>query len=286
MENKYDTLVLSGGSVNGIIMFGSIQYLIDKNLLSNIKTYIGTSIGSIICYCLSIGYTPTEMVALVCTNYIFEHMKKFNFLKLIKGEGATSFKHIDDLLHKITIEKVGKRLTLKDVFDMFGKTLVFVTYNLTQNKAEYLSYLTYPNLDCLDAIRMSSNMPFIFEEFEYNGNMYTDGCICNNFPIDIAKDFGKNTIGIYIIDDVSKFSHSMKKPIDFIYKLFYVQYEEVIKNKLNKVLENTLIIPVKPSEKMFFDFNLTLNDKLEMFSYGYSQIKEKLEKGIYPYIKV
>ena len=267
METKYDTIVLSGGAVNGLVMFGSIEYLIDKNMLTDLKTYIGTSIGSIICYFLSIGYTPKEILVLVCTDYVlFDHMKKFSILKLLKGEGATSFKPVEDLLIKITVEKIGKRLTLKEVFDRFGKTLVFVTFNLTQNKTEYLSYLTYPDLDCLDAIRMSSNMPFIFEEFKYNGYSYVDGFVYNNFPIDIAKDFGKNTIGIYIIDDLSI---TTKKPIEFIYKLYYIQYREVIRYKLTNVLENTLVIPIKPSKKVFCDFNLTLNDKLEMFSHGY-----------------
>ena len=48
----YDTLVLSGGSSKGIIILGCIQYLVDNYLLKGIETYIGTSVGSIICFLL------------------------------------------------------------------------------------------------------------------------------------------------------------------------------------------------------------------------------------------
>ena len=64
----YDTLVLSGGGVNGILELGALQYCNDKNLLSSIKTYVGTSIGSIICYLLIIGYTPVEIIVYLCTH--------------------------------------------------------------------------------------------------------------------------------------------------------------------------------------------------------------------------
>lgn len=60
--NDFDTLVISGGSVNGISALGALQYLRDNEYLNNIKTYIGTSSGAFICYLLAIGYTPVEII--------------------------------------------------------------------------------------------------------------------------------------------------------------------------------------------------------------------------------
>jgi hypothetical protein len=70
--SHYDTLVLSGGSSKGIIILGALQYLIDNYLISNIETYIGTSVGSIICYLLLIGYTPIEIIVYICKNQLLE----------------------------------------------------------------------------------------------------------------------------------------------------------------------------------------------------------------------
>jgi predicted acylesterase/phospholipase RssA len=276
-DKDYDTLVLSGGSINGIIMYGAVQYLLDKNMLKNIKTYIGTSMGSITCYLLSIGCTPTEIVSYICTNQIFELMSNISILKFIKGNGAMSFQPVHDLLEKMTLDKIGKLITLKELYEMFGNTLVCVSYNLTQDKTEYLSHLTHPDLDCLSAVRMSSNLPFIFSEFIYKDNAYTDGAICNNFPIEKAKEFGNKSIGFYIIYDTTTLPYSIKQPVNFMYKLLYIQYAEILKNKFEKIDENALVIPITPSDKIFCDFNLTDKDKLEMFSFGYTQTKEFLE---------
>ena len=50
------TIVISGGSINGIICLGALQYLINNKLLDNITTFIGTSSGSMTGFLLSIGY--------------------------------------------------------------------------------------------------------------------------------------------------------------------------------------------------------------------------------------
>ena len=48
--SDFDTLVLSGGSSKGILILGALQYAYDNFLLNKIYKYIGTSIGSIICF--------------------------------------------------------------------------------------------------------------------------------------------------------------------------------------------------------------------------------------------
>ena len=58
----FDTLVLSGGSSKGILILGALQYAQDNFLLNKINKYIGTSVGSIICFLLLIGYTPIEIM--------------------------------------------------------------------------------------------------------------------------------------------------------------------------------------------------------------------------------
>ena len=75
----YDTLVLSGGSSKGIMTLGALQYLYDNFLLKNIKNYIGTSAGAMICYLLAIGYTPVEIIVYICKHQLLEKMQHFIF---------------------------------------------------------------------------------------------------------------------------------------------------------------------------------------------------------------
>jgi len=135
----YDCLVLSGGSSKGIVSLGALQYAVDNFLLKNVKTYIGTSSGAMICYLLAIGYTPIEIIVYICTHQIMEKIQHFNVVGMINGSGASSFASIQEQLEKMTISKIGNLLTLKDLQIRFEKTLICVTHNLSTNQTEYLS---------------------------------------------------------------------------------------------------------------------------------------------------
>ena len=113
-SGNFDTLVLSGGSTQGIIILGALQYAADNYLMTKIKTYVGTSVGSICGYLLAIGYDPVEIMVYLCTKQILEKMKHFNVVAMMNGNGATTFSHIHEQLEKMTIEKIGKLVTLKD----------------------------------------------------------------------------------------------------------------------------------------------------------------------------
>ncbi len=82
---------------------------------------------------------------------------------MLRGNGALSFNIIQEQLELMTINKLGYLPSLYDIYNKFGITFICVTYNLTQNKTEHLSYKNYPNLSCIQAIKMSSNFPIIFE---------------------------------------------------------------------------------------------------------------------------
>ena len=137
----YDTLVLSGGSIQGISLLGALQYFKDQNILNNdIKNFIGTSVGSVLCYLLIIGYTPVEIIVYLCINFqLFEKLKCFDLINASRGEGATTFLHISEQLEKMTIEKTGRLFTLKDLENTFGKKLFCVSYNITKAATEIIS---------------------------------------------------------------------------------------------------------------------------------------------------
>ena len=40
IAGEFDTLVLSGGSLRGFLVLGSLQYAMDNNLLNNIENYV------------------------------------------------------------------------------------------------------------------------------------------------------------------------------------------------------------------------------------------------------
>ncbi len=192
--NNYNTLVMSGGGTKGFCTLGALQYMQDNNIITSasIKNYVGTSIGSIISYFVAIGYTPIEIVVYLCSNNVFESLLN-NFSSLFEMSGIYKYSLITKHCENMTLAKIDYIPTLKQLYDNFGKKLYVCTYNLTQHKREYISYVNYPDMSCLDAIRLSSNIPFVFDECIYNGNEYIDGGVIDNFPTSLLQS----------IDDIS-----------------------------------------------------------------------------------
>lgn len=278
----YDTLVLSGESSRSFVTLGAIQYAFDNYLLKDLVNYVGTSSGSIICYLLAIGYTPVEIIVYICTNQLMEKMQHFNIVAMIQGRGATSFSSIQEQLEKMSIAKIGYLPTLNDLKEKMNKILVCVTHNLTENRTEYLSWETYPHLPCITALRMSSNLPLIFENYRYGNSLYVDGGISDNFAIDIGEKMGEKILGIVLNSECASFSNDAEvNTLEFIYKLIYVPVIQAINHKirLTSASNKCKIVNIKnvTANLKFFEFNVVSSTKLNMFSNGYEQMKEHIE---------
>lgn len=185
----YDTMILSGGGTKGLCSLGVLQYLQDSKRIdcSSVKRLVGTSIGAIICYFLAIGYSPIELVVYLCSHGVLESLTINNFDQIVSGEGIYDYQILRNVYEKMTLEKMDAIPTLNEVYTRFGKELVICTYNFTDRKTERLSYRTHPDLSCMDALRMSSNLPFIFSSFVYGDKEYIDGGVIENFSFSMLS---------------------------------------------------------------------------------------------------
>ena len=275
MSSKiYDTLVLSGSSIKGFAFLGALQYLYENKQL-NIQNYVGTSAGAMICYLLIIGYTPLEIFLDICTNQVLEKMQHFNIVAILQGKGAISFNIIRDHLERMTINKIGYLPTMQDLKTKFNTNFVCVTYNLTENKPEYITENTHPTLPCITALHMSGNLPLVFEHFKYGHSFYIDGGICNHFPINYAEKLGKNIIGLVIDGKHTKVNPELEIDVlEYIYNLMWVPIIQSMEDQISKIdFERTTIVRIDGSDRKCFDFDIKPNIKMDLFSSGWSQIE-------------
>lgn len=193
-----DILVLSGGGVNGLVQLGVLQVLHEQSKLTNVSTFVGTSVGAIIGYLLMIGYSPLEVVRVLDSSPLFDQLSHLNLSNLLKLKGGVSFDPIREALGDLTMLKLGVRdLTLIDLQTLTGKTLICTTFNLTKYQDEYLSPATHANLFTSDALRMTSNLPLIFDRFQgESGDYYLDGCLVENFPIGMGRYVAESILEI------------------------------------------------------------------------------------------
>lgn len=278
MEDNFDTLVLSGGGIKGFCLLGGLQCAIDNGYLKNIDNYIGTSIGAIICYLIAIGYTPMEIIVSLHTNKWLEKIQYFNLVSMINGDGATSFASIHEALEKLTIDKIGKILTLKGLKELYNKNLVCVTYNMSDCKTEYLSYENYPDLPCITAVRMSANIPLVFDRYKYMNNYYVDGGISENFAILKGEEIGSRVFGLNLEISEKSLKDNIKDNIlSYFIKLLQIPSLQYAKYKKTQITEKSFVINITTDNiKNAIDFSIKSKERLDLFSNGYLMVKKSL----------
>jgi len=288
LERGYEALVLSGGGSKGIIQLGFLHNLFTQQMIKfeDIDYYIGTSVGSIINFLLIINYTPVEILSLLFSEN-FELKDPINFLNILSNFGAYSNESIFNYISKLTEEKIGFIPTMKELFEMFGKVFVCVTHNLSSNPYDgeketvYIDYKSHPNLSCIEAIKMSSTIPLVFEKYIYDKNYFVDGGLSDNYPVQYACETfnDKKILGIAVCNNHKMLKHSDKVTIiDYVKCIMATSYRNNNSRSVqyyNKKL-HSVIISVDEEDEI--KFNITSSKKFELFSNGYQACKSLLNQ--------
>jgi predicted acylesterase/phospholipase RssA len=194
-----DTLCLSGGGIKGIAFISAIDHLINTKYidLKIIKNYIGTSVGAIICFLLSINYTPLELKHFI-TNFNFNFLnQKINISNILLQYGFIDGHKYIFILKKFLENKYNiLDITFNEHYLLTNNKLIIIGTNFTKGTEQIFNYINTPNMSILLAIRISISIPIVFTPVFYKDEYYIDGGIMNNFPLKYS--ILKNTIAIYI----------------------------------------------------------------------------------------
>jgi len=277
LEKPFETVCLAGMSTKALLALGAMQFLRDTNRLKSVKNFIGTSSGAMVAFFLIIGYTPAEILSFICVNQVMEKISHFNIVAMMNGRGATSWSKIQEIIEKMTVQKIGYLPTLKSLKDNFNKRLTVVTFNLTKNKTEYISHTTHPELPVLVALRMTANLPFVFEKYQYQNNYFIDGGCGINFPLKRAEEYGGRVIGMRVSNPKSTQDddESSKSFLSFVYRVLMLPIGEVERLQIADARSDTVIMTLSTTTLLrAFDFTFSNKEKMDMFSDGYQQMRE------------
>jgi len=190
---QFTSIVLSGGSLWTVASIGALKRLNeDQNLSMNVKNYVGTSAGAIICTCLAMGYSPQECLDFFINDFVDKHTIQFDLLEaleLFDTYGLTSGKPLDVLLDLMFKKKnIPLNITFLEFAKLTGKNLVICVSNINSARSEFWCVDETPGMSIKFALRTTCSIPIIMTPVEYKNNKYCDGCIYNNFPISYFKE--------------------------------------------------------------------------------------------------
>lgn len=278
--SSYDSIILSGGAVKGFALLGALQYLVDNQQLTECHTFIGTSIGAILSYLICIGYSPVEVMVIFCQTNWLRKLANFDVYNVVQGSGALSYSILNEMLEKLTVRKIGKFITLRELWDEFGKKLVCCTYNYTKNQEEFMDHEDHPNLQCLTALRMSANLPLIFEPFEYNGSIYIDGGVSSNFPVHYPKINASRVIGLVLQSNQPRHKPANHIPssLELMWKIMSLPMDHLQDLRVKEYVRRFKLVEIDVSDYFSLQFDLSKSEKFDLFSIGYNSVKNQLEK--------
>ena len=205
-KNLKVALVLSGGGVKGYAHFGVLRVLERENI--KIDYITGTSIGALIGTLYSIGYSVDEIekflddvnvssfLETVTDNtnlslekkeslkkysaYLsFDNELNFSFPKGLKGTGE----------EYLILKKMLGKYEYMDSFDNFPIPLRIVATNLNTGETKAFS-----KGDVAKVLIASMSIPSIFEPMKIDGEIYVDGLVTRNLPVEEAYDMGADIV--------------------------------------------------------------------------------------------
>lgn len=274
----FTELVISGASTNYMAILGALDYLHQHHNLQHLTRYIGTSIGSVICLLLAIGYTPRilQEVTVRCNFDDLHEITCDNVLSFFDELGIISGDKIMQLLQSFLHQKqIPINITFSQFRERFQKSLFITTWCLHDKDTVCMSHRNHPDMEILLAIRMSISIPFLFKPVTWLGKMYVDGAMFDNYPVRYSKK--KNSIGIHV--DIS---NDIRSDIDITHYITVIirSITKVVSRYTNKKYKHPNTIELMLPDNDIVNFNLTADTKQYLFDLGKQQAMEFVEKNI------
>jgi NTE family protein len=238
-------LVIGGGGPFGLTAFGALKQLHDNKFwdIKNIKTMYATSIGSIVCIYISLGYDYDYIYEYIVKRpweKIFEDIGIENLFSLYDEKGLIDIYPIYMKKFNILLDAKGlsPNITLKEYYEYTGIDFNMITADANSFSMVILSHKTHPDLELIMAITMTSAFPVIFKPVIVDDKCYIDGGIFSNYAVNIClKNTGcqKNEVlGIKKKSFSNNENYKITKEssiIDYIEKLVIKTMEKVSDEK-------------------------------------------------------
>ena len=269
----------------GLAHIGALEVLNEGGHLKCVREYIGTSAGAFLAFCICIGYTLSELRALITV---------FNFTQIQNLEPEIMFEFIESygIDNGANLEKLigillrAKGLSAEITFGEFAEKFpdrpdrpalrIFAT-EISQCLLKEFSARETPGVTLKFAVRASTSIPMIFTPVQdLSGGMFVDGGIVTNFPFHTLTDHEKKeTIGITF--NMNKFNQKtvrISNILDYFKQIYgsayYREQERVYRDWSHR------IIVVQPAGLSPLNFEATSEEKEALMDAGRKSAEEFL----------
>lgn len=244
-------IALSGGGARGIAHIGVLQALEDNGCAPEVLS--GASAGAITGALYASGRKPAE---------IMDFVKRASLFKLFKVglpySGLTKLTYLRDTLAEYISE---------DSFEALQKRLFVAIVNLNTGKCEIRSQGRL-----FDVVTASSSIPLVFQPVEMDGQLFVDGGLLDNMPVEPLKPLVDVTIAVNVMPQVEVPNKAIQNVFGIAQRCFDLG---ILANTIPNIQRCDLLIEPKEVHR----FNIfQLNHYEPLFDIGYKAAMEKMEE--------
>ena len=273
LGKRKNILVISGGGLRGFSALGALSRLMELEIIVNPEIYCGTSVGSVICLLMIIGFSPRD---------IYDILYELDFQNLMINNIDNIFDDVHIGLNKLDpvifiigslmkSKKVKINTTFLDLYNRFNVKLIVTGTCVNDASLHYFSHELTPEMKILDAIKISISIPILFIPHIYNGKIWVDGGCMNNYPIDLFHDKLLDVIGIYM--DENYINYDIFEDVQtYVQQIMKSLLIGISLHKLEFYKNNTIIIKSNINSD---NWDIKNDDKFQMYNTGYELVKNK-----------
>lgn len=274
-------IVFSGGGVKGIAHSGALKVLEEEKIIPDV--FAGTSSGSHVAFLSAIGYSADEIKqkydlnidTIVGRNSEYD-LKKYLFKKEFKLDGLRTGKGIEKFYYDI-----GKENGIDKISDV-AKPLGIIATDLKHEKEVWftskkvddsysLNKINITNMNIGKVIRASSSFSVLFDPCRVEEEIYLDGGIFNNTPVNLARALGADKVLAIKFEDDSHLNFDNLNMISIGLRTLDMM-SRVVSNRIAETAD--VIVKIKANSKNLLD----VDNSEAYYKAGYIAMKEKINE--------
>lgn len=201
----FKNLVFEGAGVRNCAYAGALIALEEHGAFGQVEQVAGTSSGSIAATLVSLGYTPAE-IREAMLELDFARIRDGNWLsgppRMLSRYGWNPGDAFLASMEEVIAARTGDgRITFAQLRQRGFKPLYVVGTSLSARNVRVFPDERSQDMAVADAVRISMSIPFFFASREFQGEVYVDGGVMWNYPIDLfdgPEGYNPRTLGFFM----------------------------------------------------------------------------------------
>lgn len=267
----FKRLVLSGGSIKGIAYIGALKYFEENKLrFGAISEFVGTSIGSLSCLLIILNYTSAQLKK-IFWDLDFNDLQDISMVDFMETFGLDDGKLIENFVKKCILDKgLSENITFSQLKELTGKSLIVCGTNVNHQSCRFFDYKSSPNMPIFLALKISMAIPILFQPVSYENELYVDGGITNDIPVNYPCEDNSTTLCVRL----KEVNRGVLGGSNYFYNLLKTSFKIINENsKAYAILQGITFIEIAVDIRHGIDFGLDLEQKDYLYNTGYSAVK-------------